>query len=215
MSLYVAGPRFIREEERPAGKFFIRGQYQSAFTACHVFTLLQAKAGKVAHSAGEFSLVFGPISLRAILNRDHIVFTSEFAQRVHLAHVPRQVHCDDSAHPPADLTRDIRRVERQRERMDVGKHRHSILPENRQNASDIGNRRNNHFVSRLKIERYTNGRPQFHSNRQLQTAGSALSQIPVRGALPSIRPSGSDSRSEALAKQVPLPLHQESVRQPA
>lgn len=116
----------------------VRDDRPSVAVGAEILPGVEAEGTGVADGSDATTVDLRAMRLRAILDHLEIVFPGDRKQRVHVARVTVEMDCDDRSGARRDPARDIGRVERVIDRIDVGKNHAISAARHRFAAGDEG-----------------------------------------------------------------------------
>ena len=138
----------IADRTRTLGQFCIVGSEDAAFASRHVLRPLKAKRSKLAETPHTTPLPCGPVRVRAIFDHDEIVSLTQCRESVHVCGTTGEVNEDDGARSLVDGFFDRLRIEIDRLRINISKHRNGPDARNCGRGSDEGDGRDDHLIAR-------------------------------------------------------------------
>ena len=118
-----------------------------------MLALLEAEGIDDADASRDAAIVLRQIRLRAVFDQRRAAPARNLAERVDIAHIPRQMHRNDGARAAGHLSCGRGGIHAQRPLVNVGEHGNPVQRQNGRNGAHVRNRRHDHLVTRLEIER--------------------------------------------------------------
>lgn len=117
-----------------------------------MLALLEAEATVIAQGADRTADVFGQRGLRGILNQRDPAVAGDPSQGLHVARLAKEMNGDGGPRAGRDPARDILRIQAIRVRTDVRENRQRILRQNRDDRTEIRDRRNDDLVAGFGVQ---------------------------------------------------------------